>query len=289
MSNTPELPIVSWRQFLEETPPGTAFKISDLTRGHGSVYELNTPDLQLHCVNEHCNRRQFFSCLTSAQYAPIGSDPSDDFFFHYRCRNCDVTLKLFAVRLKGHQHGESGTALKYGELPPFGPVVPDRVLRLIQPGKDLFLQGRKSEAQGLGIGAFIYYRRVVAEQKDLIFDKMIEVATTVGATGEQIESLEQDKRNFQFTRSFNAIKSYIPDSLKVNGQNPLLLLHKALSLAVHDLSDEQCLERAREARLVLTDFARKLSEALREDAELKQAIGTLMKPAQPADTDAASS
>lgn len=286
MSNTRKLSFFSWRKFLEESPPGAFAMITDLTGGRGSRYELMTPDLQLHCANEHCDRRQFFGCITTTQYARAPAWGS--FFFSYYCKNCNHTAKNFAVRLKADEDEQSGEAVKYGEIPPFGPVVPARVLRLIQPGKDLFLQGWRSEARGLGIGAFTYYRRVVEDQKDLIFDQTIKAAQSVGATDQQIKSLERDRENFQFTQSFDAIKSYIPDSLKINGQNPLLLLHAALSRGVHDLTDEQCLARAREARVVLTAFSQKLSEALREDAELKQAIGNLMKPAQTADTDAAS-
>lgn len=286
MTNTRKLSFFSWRHFLEESPPGTFATMTNLTGGLGTSYKLRTPDLQLHCDNEHCERRQFFGCITTTQH--VRAPAWGSFFLSYRCRNCKDTAKNFAVRLKPYEGVEGGKAVKYGELPPFGPVVPARVLRLIQPGKELFLQGWRSEARGLGIGAFTYYRRVVEDQKDLIFDRTIKAAKTVGATEQQINSLERDRKNFQFTQSFDAIKSYIPDSLKVNGQNPLLLLHAALSRGVHDLSDEECLERAREARVVLTAFSQKLSEALREDAERKQAISKLMTPAQTAATDAAS-
>ena len=54
-----------------------------------------------------------------------------------------------------------GTCYKFGEDPPYGQPVSPKLLRLIQPDSDMFLQGRRSENQGLGIGAFTYYRRVV--------------------------------------------------------------------------------------------------------------------------------
>src|SRR5688572_15166432 len=45
-------------------------------------------------------------------------------------------------------------------LPP-GPRALERLLRLIGKDRDTFLKGRQSENQSLGIGAYVYYRRVV--------------------------------------------------------------------------------------------------------------------------------
>ena len=64
-------------------------------------------------------------------------------------------MKSIGVKLDGQLFGTVG-ALKFGEFPAFGPPVPPRVLSLIGPDKDLFLKGRRSEIQGLGVGAFAY-------------------------------------------------------------------------------------------------------------------------------------
>ena len=67
------------------------------------------------------------------------------------------------------------------------------MLRLIQEDRELFLIGRRAETQGMGIGAFAYYRRVVEEQKTRIFDKIIDVAKKLGTKDEQIAQLQQDR------------------------------------------------------------------------------------------------
>ena len=41
-------------------------------------------------------------------------------------------------------------------------------MKLVGPDRDDFLKGRRCENQGLGVGAFIYYRRVVENQKNRI-------------------------------------------------------------------------------------------------------------------------
>lgn len=57
----------------------------------------------------------------------------------------------------------------------------------------------------------------------------------------------------------------------------MTLLHKALSIGVHNLSDEECLEHAHNIRVVLTELANRLSEILADHSELLNAIKTLNK------------
>ena len=53
-----------------------------------------------------------------------------------------------------------------------------------------YLKGRRCENQGLSIGAFSYYRRVVESQKDKIFDEIIGVCERLDVDSETIESLK---------------------------------------------------------------------------------------------------
>ena len=62
--------------------------------------------------------------------------------------------------------------------PPFGPPTPARVITLIGPDKEYYLKGRRAENQGMGIGAFSYYRRVVENQKNRIIDEVITIRLT---------------------------------------------------------------------------------------------------------------
>jgi hypothetical protein len=59
--------------------------------------------------------------------------------------------------------------------------------------------------------------------------------------------------------------------------NPLLLLHDAFSKGVHELSDEQCLQRAHAVRTILIALADRFTLIRAENEELKQAISSLFK------------
>ena len=166
--------------------------------------------------------------------------------------------------------------MKFGESPGFGMPTPTRLLKLLGDQKDTFLKGRRCENQGLGIGAFVYYRRVVEHQKNRFLAEIISAAKLLNASGEQIAALEAAKDETQFTKAMTTVKDAIPEALLLRGHNPLTLLHSALSAGVHEHSDAECLELAQDIRIVLVDLAERLGQALKDDAELKDAVSRLL-------------
>jgi hypothetical protein len=71
------------------------------------------------------------------------------------------------------------------------------------------------------------------------------------------------------------VKDAIPQRLLIEGQNPLTLLHSALSKGLHTNSDETCLELATDIRVVLAELAELLGHALKDERELKEAVSRL--------------
>ena len=61
----------------------------------------------------------------------------------------------------------------------------------------------------------------------------------------------------------------------INSQNPLALLHSALSEGLHTFEEKECLEIAGSIRTVLIEFADRLGQALKEEAELNAAVNRL--------------
>jgi hypothetical protein len=166
---------------------------------------------------------------------------------------------------------------KLGEFPAFGPPTPARLISLIGPDRDLFVKGRRCENQGLGIGAFSYYRRVVENQKNRILAEIIKVAQSISAPAETIAALQAAQTEQQFAKAIDGVKSVMPQRLLIDGKNRLTLLHSALSKGLHNQSDEVCLELATDIRLVLAELADLLGEALKDERELREAIARLRR------------
>ena len=90
--------------------------------------------------------------------------------------------------------------------------------------------------------------------------------------------MERAKDEPEFKRAVDSVKDAIPETLLIKGHNPLILLHGALSVHLHEKSDAECLALAQDIRIVLAELAEKISTALRDNAELNNALSRLMNP-----------
>lgn len=265
-------------EFLESTPPNQVIHISDLaerTRNQYREYSImRMPEIQLHCDHERCNGVRFFRCISDYEQE-LESKDYRFFYVTYVCSNCQLVRKTFSLAAKLDKQLQ-GECYKFGELPPFGPPISPKLIKLIGPDRDEFLKGRRCENQGLGVGAFTYYRRVVENQKDRILGEIIKVSKKIGATEDTVNKLEAAIKETQFSKALNIAKDAMPESLLINGHSPILLLHSALSKGVHTLTDEQCLELAGSIRVVLGELSDRLAQALKDEAELTRALSTLM-------------
>lgn len=270
--------------FLENTPPNKSAYISDLADWENtSAYpylqaRLRKPDLNLHCSTGSCNRVMTFRFVVS-QSAPevLGVNNWYYLFISYLCSNCQKERKVFSLAAMVQEFGKlQGICYKIGEIPPYGPTVSAKLISLIGPDREIFLQGHRCENQGFGIGAFAYYRRVVENQKNRILERILKVAKKLGTTQDTIDKLNAAIKETQFKRALDMAKDVIPDKLLINNQNPILALHRVLSGGVHEFSDERCLELAKDVRMVLGALSERLSFVLKEDAEVENALSNLM-------------
>jgi hypothetical protein len=276
---SPEIPVeppVSWHDFLANHGPPTRAIVSDLAvhrPNYGTSWWLAAPDIVLHCPDEQCGGERAFAC--TSDWTTVDGDKPKWAFRVYRCRNCRTFGKTYAVIAVLTDGGPDGVAVKVGEWPAFGPPVPPKLISLVGPDRELFLQGRRSENHGLGIGAVAYYRRVVENQKDRLLDEVIKVGEKTNAGPDVIKALRAAKEETQFSRAMDDIKNAIPPVLRIDGVNPFTLLHSALSKNLHNATDEECLAIASSIRIVLTEMSERIAQVLKDQAELKSAVARL--------------
>ena len=166
--------ILKWKVFLETTPPNTPLKIPGfVTRDPSTSYDsgmFDSPAIELHCERDDGPRR--FEPLNKNVSIPVeGSGKRNFNFIKYQCRDCQTTLKTFAVLVKRNIiSGTEHEVMKLGEYPPFSAPISSRIQKLLSESDlDLYRKGARAEAQGLGIGAATYFRRVVEGQwQDLV-------------------------------------------------------------------------------------------------------------------------
>jgi len=165
--------------------------------------------------------------------------------------------------------------MKLGEYPPFGAPISDRIAKLLtKDDLELYRKGTRAEAQGLGIGAATYFRRIVEGQWKELVTEIRSAAATLGV--EDLSLYDAALKETQFSRAVEMLKDAIPVKLLIlDGENPLTLLYQPLSVSLHGMTDEECLQQAADIRTVLTALLENIAEVLKDQAELKTAAARL--------------
>ncbi|MCQ1773867.1 hypothetical protein NOI24_21365 [Neorhizobium galegae] len=270
-----EIASIPLKDFLEKIHPSLKKQIDDLwyySRVSSSYRQakLNAPDLRLHC--DTCGGERTFR----GEPAIISDPPKvSTVSLRYTCGDCNNETKYYSLWVRPSDQ-PFGELYKYGEFPPFGIPVANRVLRLFGRDAQLMKKGRQCENQGYGVAAFAYYRRVVENHKNDIFDEIIKVCRTVNAPGDIIAELDEAKKEIAFAKSMDKIKTALPQGLLIDGHNPLSALHGALSVGIHEESDEDCLEAASAVRLVLTELVERIALLKQDNKELSGALQLLL-------------
>ena len=271
------------KTFLESKPPNSAVRIpglaieypADFSVTHWAVQKVAPKRLELHCAVDDGVRR--FD-------ASVKNRPGRGFqFLEYVCRDCGESKKTYALvtELKSVGGGKVAAVMKLGEYPPFGAPISARIQKLL--GKDdlqLYRKGSRSETQGLGIGAATYFRRIVESHWKLFVRELRRAAEKLGHA--DLAVFDNAQKETQFSTAVRMLKDAIPDKLLIlNGENPLTLLYSPLSVQLHELPDEECLQQAADIRTVMTVLLENTADVLKDQEELKSAVHRLKQIKRP--------
>jgi hypothetical protein len=275
----PERRLVTFKQFLEEVHPGMEVEVVDLVVNNnpqGDTAKLPEADMRFYCGHADCGREQNFAMTTASLW--VKEKQWTNLYINFRCRNCAASVKTFALRLLiADRKQTTGLGMKIGELPGFGiRMMSPRFSAFLGVSREQYFKGRRAESQGMGIGAFAYYRRVVDAQRGKLFDAIIDVCRTLNVPAPLLAELQAAKKEEQFAKAVAAIKGALPDALYIDGHSPLTLLYGAISKGLHEMSDEECLQKAQAIRVVLTELLARVDRLVTEDKELKAAVAALM-------------
>ena len=263
--------------FLESAPllepRSVTLELKNPASGHSS--EVAMPAVYLYCPGEPCRGLRFYDYRGHSVSLP-SQGKYREFFLAYVCRNCEGSLKTYAVRvIRTELNDEVQTLVKIGEMPRFGEPRPNIVTDVLDDEIKFFEYGYRAETDGLGIGAFAYYRRFVESHKDTIIAEIRKVAVSQSLSPSIVEALDRGATKGEFKSAVEEIKEAIPDALRINGTNPLTLLHNALSGGLDNDDDVECLEIAQDIRTVLTALAGRTSELLKSESAVKEAVTRL--------------
>ena len=161
----------------------------------------------------------------------------------YGCANCGKEGAIYLIKIYKNQ------CEKVGQYPPLDISIPSEIKLLNdQVIIDLYKKGKSSENFSYGIGAFVYYRRIIELKIDDLLNRITEYFPET-KINEYKEILEKVKREKNADKKIEIVKNIISDEIIPN--NPLKSLYDILSKGIHKLSDEDCLESASAIRTLL--------------------------------------
>lgn len=116
--------------------------------------------------------------------------------------------------------------------------------------QDLYSRALQLRKAGYGIGSFAYLRRVIEQL---------------------IRELSQDFESKHVDKLIETVYQDLPSSLK-NGDNPIKLLWEKFSSGLHELTEEECLDKVNDGVQIMTWVVKEIHSQRNEGANAKEAI-----------------
>ena len=199
-------------------------------------------------------------------------------YLRYGCMACSQETKEFILRFNVRKNKNKAEIYyeKIGQYPQFPNDPPKEFENWDKELLTFYQRGKACEDHGFGIGAFAYYRRIVERTIDsllndvaLFFDspETKERYMEELAKAEAEQALNEAKATINAQRKIELVKNMLPQILRPGNIDPLGVLHKALSIGIHDEDEEFCLKLAGEIRNTLVALMRRLA-IVKDDEEV---------------------
>ncbi|OFW41482.1 MAG: hypothetical protein A3J28_16435 [Acidobacteria bacterium RIFCSPLOWO2_12_FULL_60_22] len=244
----------------------------------------SSPDLPQTILREcgHCEATPTWQRVRPYSYVQTDKvNAGVGWILAYQCTHCrKEELRLWvnesASRAK-NQDGTDGpivgvTWRKFGQWPAQS-IEPSREVakELTAPVLDIFKKGLTSLSHGFGLGALAYFRRVVEDASAELINLFAEKAKAEGD-----EEAEKAIRAAMETRRMEdrlkVASEALPATLRPGGANPLAVLYAHYSRGIHGLSDDECLEVARQLHFALDYIFKNWRTQMEEAAKFRATV-----------------
>lgn len=243
-----------------------------------SLSEFNKVNITMYCPN--CKETRTFRFLNHYLHAyehpmlginyssyPDSLKPNYIIHLNYICALCEKFNRTFSLRI-----GEKKQYLeKVGQYPSWDISIRKKLRNILGEFSDYYKKGLICEYHAYGIGANIYYRRIVEE----IIGELLEdiKRLLVGDDKEKYEKvLEETRLSKNAQDKIKLVKNLIPPILMIGSHNPLEILYKILSEGIHGKTDEECLE---DAQIIRETFIFLINNIIQKQKDKQTYIETM--------------
>jgi len=198
------------------------------------------------------------------------------------CSGCNSAKVYFAFHIHGklprRPNGElqpSTYLRKIGQLPAYTINADRDILDHLKEDAGHYKKALICISQSYGIAAYAYFRRILENEIKRIATNIIELK--VQGSQDVEASLNKYYSNHQMSPLIDSIADHLPKSMMIDTQNPIKLLYKFYSEAIHSMSEEDCLSKAMALNKILVFVIRQLKKEASEYNEVKEAMRDLNK------------
>lgn len=194
-------------------------------------------------------------------------------YFEFTCVSCRKARREFLVEQIVTE--ETIRIQKYGERPK-KPLTKDHVLQhFLKDDLKNYEKAVDCLSHQYGVAAFVYLRRVIENNINRLLDLIQEDAKSSAASAEVIRALAELRKESRMSEKIRIAKYALPGHLKPDGLNPLGKLYQVLSEGAHNLSDEECLDRAKASSGCLAFLVSELVSRKEHRSRFKSMVGEL--------------
>lgn len=229
------------------------------------VCDSHKPFVNLTSKGESNNEYRSWSLLTILEH-----EKSKFKFIRLQCVTCEEETRNYMLLQSINENKIS--FLKFGEFPRKDLKQNKQLSKFYKKDKDLYSKASICLAHGFGVGAFAYMRRIVENN---ISNLLEQIAAGYDSDDAVIGALNELKKESPMSDKIEIANNALPSSLKPSGINPLKTIYKVLSEGVHKLTDEECLNKAKQIDQCMLFIISELANHKKNVEMLKENLSSL--------------
>jgi hypothetical protein len=176
----------------------------------------------------------------------------------FRCMSCKLTSAIFLLEIRGAK--PPYRVRKAGQSPEVPVAISTELQALLGEDELVFMRRAKTSlANGYGLGACGYLRRILEDRVDAPLQLMRALYESMGRDQKELEKLDRIIAGKNADKKLAKALELAPSSIIVEGSNPLRVLHDFFSKGLHALTEEECVTVAQKAMAALEFIAIELS------------------------------
>lgn len=157
-----------------------------------------------------------------------------------QCAGCTYTQFTCWIEIDS----KKGWARKIGQVPEPSVDVPSDVAEVLSEDARLYRRARICTNLSYGVAACAYLRRILENRIDPLLGIIRKMREGDGADEAELARIDEIAQGKVASEKIRLAGEVLPDSLKVEGDNILLLMHNELSYGIHSGDEDWCAERA---------------------------------------------